>query len=112
MAKAWTNPEIKRCAKAYSKGGIRLALTSVDRSANAINKKMTNLGVLVSNPNLHKGAVRFWFAEEVADIFELSAIYTLSFIAEMYQVTVENIELIINIAARKGFDAYPMRSKQ
>ena len=110
MAKQWTNKELDRCAKAYEEGGINLARTVIDRSDDAIYHQMSENRIYVFEANERKGRTRRWFAEDIADIFELSQNKTRKEIADMYKTTVSNICLLINNAMKNGFNEYPLRA--
>ena len=112
MAKAWTNKEVSRCADCYEYGGMPLARTIINRSDNAIEVKMRKVGVSVNERRRYCGKTRQWFAEAIAEIFEMiaSGIST-STIAELFNSTVNSIESVIHCAKKNGFAAYPMRNK-
>ena len=112
MAKAWTVKEVKRCADCYKYGGMPLARTIVCRSDNAIEVKMRKIGVTVNKERKYCGKPRKWFAETIAEIFEMIASgLPPSTVAEYFNSTTNSIEAVIHCAKKNGFDAYPMRNK-
>ena len=91
---------------------MKAAIKATGRSEYAIKHRMKELSVKCAGDKSRSlvPKKRCWFAEDVADIFEMiNCGLKYSIIAEAYNSSASVIGNIVSRARKHGFDAYPMR---
>lgn len=108
MSRAWTGPEGETLRRIYQKFDVPGCALILDRSHISVQDKVTELKL--KSPRVTFGNSRIFYAEDIANIFELMAGgFNPRQISKCFRVPSRTIQTVVARAKREGFDAYPRR---
>lgn len=112
MTRPWTMPELKRLATLYQKFKIEGCAMILDRTYDSVRIKAIEMKLKSPFNPLGRGALRQYYAEDLANMFELKAGgFSNSEIAKCFNTDPRAITLTMSKARKHGFDRYPKRSE-
>jgi hypothetical protein len=107
MGIQWTGPMLKQCLELRNEFGIKSAAKKMKLTGNQVRGALSRISG-------GTGSNRKYYAEDVAEIFQLRFGFGASVkrTASITGIPIESLKYIIKTAKKNGFDAYPPRNSQ
>jgi hypothetical protein len=106
----WTGVEIKELKRLYQKFDITGCAYILNRTYDSVRLKAIELKLVSPFNPLGRGKVRQFYAEDVANMFELRCMgFGPTEIAKCFQSKVRTITVTMSKAKKLGFDRFPKR---